>query len=422
MTPWENVMNGKPELGKLHRAVPASGYVSTTRIRCAGHDEPHRAWPKIATDFLFLVLFSCGAGMVVAAYSPGAHAGHLKNASKAKLEEMLALRLDYPARLNQVGIPPSSTPRELPRAIEELPSWLRKRLERKSVLSFYYYDGRSIKYDWRRPDIGEDLPIYGMSMSKSITSYLLGRAFCDGRIDSLDDPMEKYVPALEDTFYGQVSIRNALDMTSGDRKLYSKKSRKAGSDWKRYVIPVVQKGLTILEAMRALGMGQPSKNKFAYRNANTDAIAMVVSAVSPEGFGQFAAGVLADEAGFRYPSMFLADRDNALMAFAFFYATRSDWLRAAVRIGEEFRSEGCVGDYLRSAISESVPMGISDYDYRRYGKFFWVDSKFSKVKHVRMSGHGGQLAFIDIENGRVLVVHAIRHDYDGNRIFKSIIK
>lgn len=378
--------------------------------------------PKFATDFLFIVLVSFGAGMVPAMFSPDAHAGHLKNASKAKLEETLARRLDLPARLNQVRIPASGTPRELPRAIEELPSWLNKRLRRKSVLSFYYYDGRSIKYDWRRPDIGEDLPIYGLSMSKSITSYLLGRAFCDGRIDSLDDPIGKYVPALNDTFYGQVKIRNALDMTSGDRKLYSKKSAKAASDWKRYVAPVSREEVTILEAMRGLGMLRPARNKFAYRNANTDAIAMVVSAVSPEGLGQFAAGVLADEAGFRYPSMYLADRNDAAMAFAFFYATRSDWLRAAIRMGEEFRSEGCMGDYLRSAISESVPMGIADYDYRRYGKFFWVDAKFSKVEHVRMSGHGGQRAFIDVENGRVLIIHAIRHDYDGNRIFKSLVK
>lgn len=369
-----------------------------------------------------LVLISLAAVVILPAYGPDAHANHLKNASKAKLEEMLKLRLvDYPAQLARIEIPASDTPRELARAVEELPSWLRKKLERRSALSLLYYDGRSIRYDWRRQDIDEDLPIYGMSMSKSITSYLLGKALCDERIDSLDDPMGKYVPALNDTFYGEVKIRDALDMASGDKKLYAKTSRKPGSDWKRYVIPIVREETPILDALRALGTRKPSKNEFAYRNANTDAVAMVVSAVSPEGLGQFAARVLAEEAGFKYPSMYLADGNGAAMALAFFYATRSDWLRAAVRIGEEFKSEGCIGDYLRSAITESVRLGFSD-EYRRYGKFFWVDRKSSKIRHVTMKGHGGQRAYIDVENGRVLITHAIRNDFDGKRVFKALFK
>ena len=394
-----------------------------------GHRSPaprqHRTWGGEAIlKFMTraLVLISLAAVVILPAYGPDAHANHLKNASKAKLEEWLKLRLvDLPAQHGHIEIPASGTPRGLARGVEELPSWLRKQLERKSVLSLFYYDGKSIRYDWRRQDIDEDLPIIGMSMSKSITSYLLGKALCDERIDSLDDSMGKYVPALNDTFYGEVRIRDALDMASGDKKLYAKTSREPGSDWKRYAIPVVMEKTPILDAMRGLGMRKPSKNEFAYRNANTDAVAMVISAVSPEGLGQFAARVLAEEAGFKYPSMYLADDNSAAMASGFFYATRSDWLRAAVRIGEEFKSEGCIGDYLRSAITESVPLGFSD-EYRRYGKFFWVDSKSSKIKHVTMKGHGGQRAYIDVENGRVLLIHAIRHDYDRKRVVRALFK
>ena len=379
---------------------------------------------KFNLSVLFLLLASFAFGLLLSAYAPAAQASHLKHASKTELESYVKLRLvDHPARHNQITIASSSAPRELPRTTEALPSWLRRLLEQKSVLSFFYYDGRAIKYDWRRRDIREDLPIYGLSMSKSITSYLLGKALCDGRIRSLDDRMKEYVPALSDTFYGNVKIRDALNMTSGDRKLYSKTSPNTGSDWKRYVIPVVAEAkLTILDAMRKLGTRKPSKNKFAYRNANADAIAMVISAVSPEGLGNFAASALSEDAGFKYPSMYLADRSNAALAFGFFYATRSDWLRAAIRIGEQFKSEGCMGDYLRSAVSQSVPMNIASWDYRRYGKFFWVDAKFSKIKHVRMTGHGGQVAYIDLKKGRVLIIHAIRHDFERNSIFKSLFK
>jgi CubicO group peptidase (beta-lactamase class C family) len=53
------------------------------------------------------------------------------------------------------------------------------------------------------------------SMAKSFTSTLVGAAVHDGKIASLDDPVSKYVPELKDTRYGKVSIRHALQMTSG---------------------------------------------------------------------------------------------------------------------------------------------------------------------------------------------------------------
>lgn len=54
-----------------------------------------------------------------------------------------------------------------------------------------------------------------MSMSKSLTSILIGAALQDGRIKSLDDQIVAYVPALRGTAYDGVTIRDALLMKSG---------------------------------------------------------------------------------------------------------------------------------------------------------------------------------------------------------------
>ena len=147
---------------------------------------------------------------------------------------------------------------------------------------------------------------------------------------------------------------------------------------------------------------------------------MVLSAVASEGLGEFASRTLARDAGFEHPAMYLADRNNAALAFAFFYATRLDWLRAAILIGEEFKSRGCIGDYLKSAASESVPLGFDFTFYKRYGKFFWSDRKWANRKHVAMLGHGGQRIYIDLEDGRVLYLLSIRIDYRIGKIYDAV--
>lgn len=53
------------------------------------------------------------------------------------------------------------------------------------------------------------------SMAKSIVSTLVGIALKDGYIESLDDPISKYISELKGSSYDNVSLRNAVQMASG---------------------------------------------------------------------------------------------------------------------------------------------------------------------------------------------------------------
>lgn len=53
------------------------------------------------------------------------------------------------------------------------------------------------------------------SMAKSFTSTLLGAAIADGAIEAVEDSIAKYIPELEGSYYGTVTIKQALQMTSG---------------------------------------------------------------------------------------------------------------------------------------------------------------------------------------------------------------
>lgn len=90
---------------------------------------------------------------------------------------------------------------------------------RKNTILYEKYYSEAIKNEAavdKDPggDIGKSLfPSY--SVGKSITSSAIGLAVQDNKINSIDDPVEKYAPILKNSGYNGVSIRNVLNMSSG---------------------------------------------------------------------------------------------------------------------------------------------------------------------------------------------------------------
>ncbi len=61
----------------------------------------------------------------------------------------------------------------------------------------------------------EDSRWISFSIAKSVTSMLVGAAILDGHIESVDEPITRYLPNLAGGGYDGVSIRNVLQMASG---------------------------------------------------------------------------------------------------------------------------------------------------------------------------------------------------------------
>jgi CubicO group peptidase (beta-lactamase class C family) len=75
-------------------------------------------------------------------------------------------------------------------------------------------DGRIVFEDYRNRMTPQTRHI-AFSMSKTITSLLVGIALDKGEIASLDDRADKYVPQLKGTGYDGVTVRQILQMRSG---------------------------------------------------------------------------------------------------------------------------------------------------------------------------------------------------------------
>ena len=66
-----------------------------------------------------------------------------------------------------------------------------------------------------RNNTDERTRFIGWSMTKSITSLLVGVAVKEGRIKSIDDPITQYLPELKGGAYDGATVRNILQMRSG---------------------------------------------------------------------------------------------------------------------------------------------------------------------------------------------------------------
>ena len=75
-------------------------------------------------------------------------------------------------------------------------------------------DGRIVSEIYRNAT-HERSRFMGWSMTKSVTAVLVGCALADGRIDSLDTPISRYLPELNGGGYEGVSIRHVMQMRSG---------------------------------------------------------------------------------------------------------------------------------------------------------------------------------------------------------------
>lgn len=75
-------------------------------------------------------------------------------------------------------------------------------------------DGELIHESYYRGTDKDDLRI-SWSVAKSFMSGLYGKALENGKIESLSDPADKYVPSLKGSAYEGVSLANILNMSSG---------------------------------------------------------------------------------------------------------------------------------------------------------------------------------------------------------------
>lgn len=89
-------------------------------------------------------------------------------------------------------------------------------LNSEKVAGLLIIQDGAIAYEYHGLGNSQDTPWLSFSVTKSIVSMLVGAAIQDGYIESVEEPITDYLPRLKGSAYDQASIRDVLQVSSGD--------------------------------------------------------------------------------------------------------------------------------------------------------------------------------------------------------------
>ena len=231
---------------------------------------------------------------------------------------------------------------------------------------------------------------YGTSWStaKSFYAALIGISLDKGEIDSLDDPVSKYVKEYDTAGKKDITIRQILNMTSGlEFPSHEHEMMFFEDDHMEYALKV--------------GMeGEPGE-KFQYNNVNS----MMIGEILKNATGKTAKTLIderifskinltnytawEDSAGntLTYCCLDMSARDYS--KFGLLFSRDGNWN------GEQIISKEYVDESLKLYWGSTPSMGWSHSDTRGYSLQWWVSKYDDQAKIYNTSGKFGQFVFVD---------------------------
>jgi CubicO group peptidase (beta-lactamase class C family) len=141
------------------------------------------------------------------------------------------------------------------------------------------------------------------SLSKSVTSALVGIAISEGYIKSLDDPITNYLPELKGQGFDAITIRNLLTMGSGIRY------RLSFFPWDEFVLAGYYPDLRQL-LLSDLKILEPPGQSFHYNNFNVELIGMILERTTHRAPSQYLQEKLWQPIGMEYSATWSVDSEQ----------------------------------------------------------------------------------------------------------------
>jgi len=271
------------------------------------------------------------------------------------------------------------------------------------------------------------------SLVKSITSTLVGVAVADGLIDSVDDQLVTYLPEIAGTDYEDVTIKQALQMSSGiryDPDLWEGKMDDTLSFMTKSVVTGQAPAFDL-----AIGFKRENEpgTKFNYNTAESQVLIELVRRVSGMDAADYLEQKLWRPLGMEHAGAWIIDHpgaDGAEVGGAMFNAALRDWARFGLFIeqGGAWQGEQLLpSDWVdRATVSDEAhlkPGEVHPNPNRGYAWHWWTyaDGTFTA------SGANGQTLYVDRENDIVVARasawpqgYVRRHDDQSYAMYKAL--
>ena len=145
------------------------------------------------------------------------------------------------------------------------------------------------------------------SVAKSYLSALVGIAFEDGAIRSVDDPITRYLPELveRDARFGSITIRHLLDMTSGIH--YEETGLPNGDDALTYYFDDLR-----ALALERTTIDEPPGQRWHYTNYNPLLLGLILERTTGVRVADYLADRLWTRIGSEFEASWSLDHENGL--------------------------------------------------------------------------------------------------------------
>ena len=299
--------------------------------------------------------------------------------------------------------------------------FIKKQMKTKGILSYLYYQDGEVLIDEFSPKerLGEFLnnetKFYSMSMGKSVTSYLVGHAICEGYIDGVDARVNDW-PVIKDSLYHDQKLINFLNMNTGDQK-YIDEFEDGTSKLDAYEDRDIE---TTMRLHFRNKNTKKSKDIYNYNGFVTQLILNYMKFKIGEDYDKFYSKVFNGKVkiknSIRYGYTSLQEKNGN--GHPNIMATRFDYLRIAKAIMDDYQNDTCVGKYLKELHKRRIPKNLTEERNepafnrsKSYGGQFHMDYPGLKNKIIfGMNGYGGQAILIDMENSRIVVLNSLHYN------------
>lgn len=263
-------------------------------------------------------------------------------------------------------------------------------------------DGRIVTEIYRNGS-NEHTRFMGWSMTKSVTSTLIGAALADGLIASLDDPITRYLPELKTGGYDGVTIRQILQMRSGVDYEERYDFANPGIAASNHINALVKNVVRFADAARTIKRKSKPGEVFAYKTIDTAVLGWLIERVSGGSVAAYTARKLWEPIGTEADGFYIMDGPPGTgreFSGAGFNATLRDW----ARFGQMMLDEGLINgkrvvsaDWVKAA---QAPAGPETGPEGGYGYQWWTMANSPAYSAI---GLQGQYVYIDPASRTVVV-------------------
>jgi len=269
---------------------------------------------------------------------------------------------------------------------------------------------------------GRDTRFDTASMHKSVMALLLGAAIEDGYIDSVDDPVGRYLAEWADDPRGAITLRQLATMSSG-LKLEPFRPNPFAPGLRLMI------GSDIEATALALPRYEPPGQRFEYTNFNSQLIGIALARATGMRYADYLSTRLWRPLGAPDAAVWL-DRENGVArSFCCLLATAEAWLQVGVLMLDQGRVEGrqivparwiaemTTSSSVNPNFGLQVWLGAPASGLRRYNSASTLEVVHSEAYLADdvffMDGMGGQRVYVVPSADLVIVrIGAIAPDWD----------